>query len=109
MNSWEGSELGVERGVGFPDELEGTLKFGFTAGVDGKLLEFFMFRERRRSAGDLTEEAELCVAFVADEAKNVEATSFVAEILSLATCVIGFDLTPRGQLPYHFVFVLEDD
>lgn len=66
-----------------------------------------MLRERRRSAGDLREEAELWVAFVADEAANVEATSLVAEILSLATWVIGFDLNPRGQLPYHFVLVLE--
>ena len=68
-----------------------------------------MLRERRRSAGDLMGDAELCVAFVADEAKHVEVTSFVAEILSLATCVIGFDLNPRDQLPYHFVFGLEDD
>ena len=68
-----------------------------------------MLRESRRSAGDLREEAELCVAFVAEEAKDDEITSFVAEILSLATCVIGFDLNPRGQLPYHFVSVLEGD
>lgn len=68
-----------------------------------------MLRERRRSAGDLREEVELCETFAVDEAKNVEATSFVAEILSLATCVIGFDLNPLGQLAYHFVSMLEGD
>lgn len=83
--------------------------FVFVAGSGKELVEFFMLRERRRSAGDLREEAGLCVVFVAADAESVDGTSLVAEILSLATWVIGFDLNPRGQLPYHFVLELEGD
>ena len=109
LDSWVDSEMGVWRGDTVFEELERLFEFVFVVEICEEVVGFLMLRESRRSAGDCREDSRLCVAFVAAEAKNVEATSLVAEILSLATWVIGFDLKPRGQLPYHFVLMFEGD
>lgn len=85
VDSRGGSEIGVERGEGVSEALEGTLMSVLVAGSGKELVEFFMLRERRLSAGDLREEAGLCVVFVAADAESVDAISLLAEMLSLAT------------------------
>ena len=85
VDSRGGSELGVERGEGVSEALKGTLISVLVAGSGKELVEFFMLRERRLSAGDLKEEGGLCVIFVTADAESVDAISLLAEILSLAT------------------------